>query len=563
MRRAHYFILIIVFVVFTGTALFGSGIPVSIDDPVYGFLKRMETRGIVANFNDAALPLNRSEIADYICEIQKNDFLLNSLEKTLLREYSADYRHEISDNRQIDLEADRTVQAPFLMKGGVKKRFRDIFNRTDGAEEKHLLVYEEDKHFIWLDIEEGVKFEFKNGESRRLESDAFIFRGNLGGKLSFYLNAFRYRKTWNPAFTDTLKEQHGNWGMYQPDSLYTFDNAYSALVFHNEYYDLGIYRQPVLWGRSFSNNIILSDNPPVFTYLGFNSSWKNIKFSFIHGSLLNDSTSIKSAPDDVRNRQKYLAVHRVDFPLLSGKIQIGLTDIVVYGNRSLELSYLSPTNFFWTVGHNLIDRDNSLMAVDFKTLYFKNIELYGSLFLDELRLSELGKQWWANKQILQGGIRWSPILLSLPVDFQVEFTAVRPWVYTHKTLTTNYTNNALCLGFPEGPNSQQLFFRGETHFTRRTKLSCELKHLKHGVDENGDFWGGDVTSRYTLRDTTYENSTKWLMGPIQTTNSFDIRLTYEIFNDSFINTGIYYINKELNGKTTNATFFFVGLKINI
>jgi len=562
-KLCYSIIKILFFTLVLTVNLLGSGLYVPVDDPIYLFIKRMETRGVITHYNDSALPLKRDDIASFLISIQQNIDHLNGIEKKLLNEFTADYRMELTENRHQYLQEGKTIQAQFFQKGGLKKCFKDIFNKSNGVEEKHLFTFEEEDNFTWIDLEEQVRFEGKNNEYRRLESDKILIRGGLGENITCNMTTHTFRKTWNPDFPDTLYEQRGVWGMYQPDSLYTFDNAYSSIAFHHKFFDIGLYRQPVLWGNSFHNNLILSNNSPAFSYIGLSSKFKGVNFTYIHATLLNDSTSVRGAPKEIRNQQKYFAGHRVDISLFKGTTNIGLTDIVIYGSRNTELSYLIPLNFFSPMEHNLMDRDNSLLAVDFKTSLIKNITFYGSVLIDELRFGELGKKWWANKHILQGGIRWSTNLVSLPVDIQAEFTAARPWTYTHKTLTTNYTNNALCLGFPYGPNSQLLFLRGDTYFSRRTHLSIEFHNLKHGMDEPSKHWGGDVTTWYTDRDKNYDHSTKWLMGKIKTTKRVKVEASYEIFNETFMFlSGDFYSNK-INGKREKDFFINIGIKINI
>ncbi len=562
-RHIHLIIKASLFLLLLSVILRGSGLNVPVNDPIYPFLKRMETRGVITHYYDSALPLKRDDIASFLITIQQNIDHLNGIEKKLLSEFLADYRMELTENRHQYLQEGETIQAPFFQKGGLKKCFKDIFNKSNGVEEKHLFTFEEEDNFTWIDLEEQLRFEGKNNKYRLLEFDKILIRGGLGKNITFHMNAFRFRKTWNPDFPDTLYEQRGVWGMYQPDSLYTFDNTYSSIAFHHKFFDIGLYRQPVLWGNSFYNNLTLSNNSPAFSYIGLSSKFKGINLTYIHATLLNDSASVRGALKETRNQQKYFAGHRIDISLFKGTTNIGLTDIVIYGSRNTELSYLIPVNFFWTIGHNLYDRDNSLLSMDLKTTFLKNFTFYGSVLIDELRFGELGKKWWANKHILQGGIRWSTYVVSLPVDIQAEFTAARPWTYTHKTLTTNYTNNALCLGFPYGPNSQLLFLRGDTYFSRRTHLSIEFHNLKHGIDEPGKYWGGDPTTSYLQRDTTYNHSTKWLMGKIKTTQRVKVEASYEIFNETFMFLSGDFYSSKIDGKREEDFFLNIGIKINI
>lgn len=542
------------------TFLLGSGLPVPVKDPVYFFLRRMETRQVIVGLNDAALPLSRDEIAGFLLKIQKNADRLSFTDRKLLDEFMADYRLEL----QPKTSENETFSAPFYQKDYFRRFPQNLLSRADNLEENHLLSYEQGNTFVWFDLGVRIRYDWKNNHQKHLVSDKYMLRGALGKQLTYHITFSRFLKKYNPAFSEPYAEEVGNWSMFQPDSSVSFDRIESSFVYHNDLFDIGLYRQQVLWGTSFANNLILSNNSPLFSYIGFQTKLKGIRLSFIHGSLMNDSTRYRDIPASERNRSKFIAAHRIDIPLFKKTTSVSFSDIVVYGDRNMELSYMMPFNFFWATGHSLEDRDNELMAIDFKTTIIKNVTFYGSILIDEMRFSELGKHWWANKHALQAGARYSTNIGAFPVDLQAEFTAVRPWTYTHKTLTTDYTQNGICLGFPYGPNSQAWFFRGATYLSRRTQIECQFINLKHGVDVPKDtlFWGGDPTVSYELRDTTFDNSTKWLMGDIDTSNRLKIGFRYELFNDIFIECGLETVGSQLNGIKKRNRFGYIELEIN-
>lgn len=541
----------------------GSEIPVTVTDPVYGFLRRMETRAMLSAYNDAVLPLSRSYIAACLQQIQQHEPSLSTLERKILKEFLADYRMELTEQRHPDLDSYQSVAHPFQNWSVFNKRLFAIFDRKPEQEAKHLVVFEEGKNFIWADFAALVRSETKNNATRVVNADQYFLQGDWARHFAYAMYAARYRRSWNPAFDDKFLEERNTWGMYQPDSLYTYDLNFTALIYYNTFLKLGLYNQPVLWGYSQQHNLILSANPPVFPYIGMQAQIKSIRFSFLHADLLNDSTQFRSAPAAVRNRSKYLAVQRVDIPFWRGKLWLGYSGMVVYGDRNKELAYLIPVNFFWITGHVQQDRDNSLMAFDCKVKLFPNATLYGTILFDELRFSELGRHWWANKYGLQGGVRWATNLFTLPINLNCEFTAVRPWVYTHKTLTTNYTNNSFCLGFPYGANAQVFFIEGNAYLTSRLNFALSYSHIRQGCDENGTYYGGDVTINYEQRDHLYDHATKWLMGPIRTTRRIYGRLDYELFNDSHLTSELMIIDSSFKHKRTCDTFLTLGLQIDI
>lgn len=536
--------------------LAGAEIPVKIGNPVYKFISRMESKNIV-KLNHASYPYSRNQIAKILDEVEDNRYQLSAAEINLLNEFLADYRIELNSSHHENLRInDDGFLAPLFSKNGTNRVAKNIFTRYDLCESAHLLTYEKDNFFIWGDAGFRVESQWKNSESRLLISDRYLLQGGLSKNLFFSTEFFRYSRTNNDNYTELTREEIGNWSMEQPEGNLSFDNVYSSLVYKKNNLSIGLYHQPLIWGRSYQNSLILSGYGAPFSYLGFDYNYKGIQFSFIHGSLLNDSTSVKTADFDVRNQEKYIVGHRIDFPLLQGKLRIGLSEMVIYGNRNIDPGYLLPVNFYWSIEHTLMDRDNSLMSLDFQTTLIPNFLFYGTFFLDELRFGELFNDWWANKHGIQLGARYSNELFSIPMDWSAEITVLRPWTYSHKFFINDYTNNGISLGFPYGGNSRYGEICNESWLNRRTKMTVKYTYLKHGYDTDSDVYGGDPTVSYEERNEKYDNSTKWLMGDIRVTDFVSFGLQYEVYNDAYISVKM---DKYLSEPTD--LYFNVGMNL--
>ena len=554
---------ILLFLLLGTVLVFASGLDVPATDPVYRFLQRMEIRGVITGYHDNMLPLTRTEIAAYLQDVQRNCRALQRVEKSILGEFLADYRRELQPHPHTDIDTTSSYAFPGLNGSQLRRKAAGVFSRMDRQEEKHLWVYERKDRFLWLDVGGGIQLENKSDQWRSLNYDKVQIRGQLGRQLSFQLATDRFRKSWNPAFTDTLAEQYGKWGMYQSDSTFTFDDVFSSISYHHRLFAIGFHRQQVLWGPARRNGLLFSDRSSPLAYVEFATRYKAVRFRSMHANLLNDSTAIKSAPMETRNLEKHIAAHRFDITLLKDRLELGLTDVVIYGGRGIELAYLSPVNFYWAVEHSLMDRDNALLALDFTAHPVQNLNLYGTILLDELRFSEIGQKWWANKHALQAGIRYACNLLKAPLNLQLEFTAVRPWTYTHQDLLSNYSNNGFALGFPYGPNSQLWFLAVDSDLSRRCMLGAEFCSLRKGEDTASKIWGGDLQSSYLDRDKEYDHTTGWLMGDIRKSHILLLYLRYEIFNDCYLLGRLRYEQDHFQGKQTEQTYLVAGLSVNI
>ena len=158
------------------------GIDVPATDPVYDFLKRLETRGIIKGFNDLTLPLTRDEIVNFLQIASQKADELSAIEKKILHEFLADYRYETE--RQLT-EPD-SISAPFYQKNYFRQATANLFSRQDAVEENHLLMYESGEAFFWFDVGARGRMDWKENHQKQMFSDRYLLRGALGKSFTFH-----------------------------------------------------------------------------------------------------------------------------------------------------------------------------------------------------------------------------------------------------------------------------------------------------------------------------------------------------------------------------------------
>jgi len=313
-----------------------------------------------------------------------------------------------------------------------------------------------------------------------------------------------------------------------------FDYSHAYLQYSGLAGSFQLSAQPIHWGNS-SNSLILSNSSPAFAYLGWDRQFGQSHFSFIHGWLL--PSEIERNPETGQRvlAQKYLVGHRWELALFR-RFNVAFTELLIYGNRNPELIYLVPPVFLWPAQHNLQDRDNLLLSAEFEYFPVDRMKMYGTFFLDELSTSEVFSQWWGNKFGLQGGVHVTPAALPVPWDVSVEFTAVRPWTYTHKYPVNTYTHNGVGMGFYGGPNSQLWYGRTRWWFGPRSRVSLEVRQLKRGTapvpeGEPGYYpVGNDPDQDYNDRNPALDDATPWLLGKVVTYRDVSLFWEYDLSN---------------------------------
>ncbi len=287
------------------------------------------------------------------------------------------------------------------------------------------------------------------------------------------------------------------------------DNISGKISYRTRFWSLSVGRGKYEIGNNIGGSIILNDDCNDYGYFSNKFDFKNLSISFLHATLIPDSTSAESGDDSYYYKHyedKYLVVHKIEWqPSKEFKLFFG--EEVIYGGRSIDPSYILPHTFWRATEHNLGDRDNVMIFTGFlwKPIY-KNY-LYLNFVFDELKKSEIFGDWWGNKYAVQIG---NSFFFNEEKDTKLtlEFTALRPWIYTHKILYDKFSHDDIGLGFPEGSNLIQ--YSGEFNYNIRTNLNLNI----HGSFTRQGSVGNDFSINYETRDETLDNGTHWLEGDI-------------------------------------------------
>lgn len=532
---------------------------VRLSDPIYLFLDRMATAGFLPGFLNDTRPCSRDKIAGQLAILNEKRNELSGIDRTILDEYVADYRLELApDERHFQIPDQENAFLFFSSFDNVKSGLGDIFRYRDNREKQHLFVYENASDVIWIDWDEMLRVESKNGRYRPITQDAIRFSAQIGDNFFFYFDGYRYVQFNVNSYTELTSEYKGGFVQEPKEetiSLQGFDysNAYIQIAGRYGQFELGT--EPLFWGNS-PNSLILSDNVAPFPFFGWKKDFRRARFSFFHGSLMprefeRDTTTLEKI-----YAKKYLVGHRWDLAITK-KLNFSFSELYIYGNRDMELMYLVPPVLLWPTQHNLMDRDNATMALEFEYFPRRGSKLYGTLFLDEFTTTQIFNNYWANKQGIQLGFHYAPV--KMPADFRIEFTAVHPWTYTHKYFYNSYTHNGVNLGFYAGPNSQLWFFENQWWPGKRLFVKIQYRRLKHGIEplaeEDPDYYpiGSDSNQNYNDRNLDDDHNTRWLMGEIETANEYQALVTYRWRKEIIFDLGLKI--QELQGNVDRYLSF--------
>lgn len=551
MKRSGSRTLLILLIL--GTALLhGMQLYVPVQDPVYDYLERMATRGVIRDLFNNARPMIRDDVAFFLSEIRNREKEITRADRDLLYLYLAEYRHELEDTRHPSLHDSSDYYVGISSFRNFGKDMKKIFTQDPAEENEHIYVHEDGTHTVWIDVDFMARGEGRNGTLRFMDQLGAWAAIQSGDRLALFVDGYFFHQYIADGWEEPVKEFKGYWyNDHEYEHFATFDRSEAYANLSGGFGMLSLAHYPIVWGNAM-NPVILSPEAVPFGSLRWTKQFKHFKYSFFHGSLMTD-TFTWSFESGRTYAPKYLTGHQIEIHF-TPHFHVDFTELLVYGNRIPEPTYLIPVIFLWPSEHALGDRDNKMIAVGAEWFPLNGLRLYGTVLLDELAFGQIFRDWWANKYVLQGGLQWSP--RSLPADLVLEMTAVHPWTYTHKYNFASYAHHGNDLGFSYGPNTRLFSAKLNYDLSARHRISLSFDHLLEGADSVnvGGVWypvGGEVNQNYEERSLALDNATTWLMGDITTTNSLRLEWLYRWRNQlSFLsgcelrnvrgNTDLYY-----------------------
>ncbi len=496
-----------------------NSVPVSSHHPIYQFLQRLENKGII-EFRAAVKPLSRGEIYELLAEARtksaSEEFsgLFTALDRRLITRYYLEFGSGGKSDKDTELtENHDTKLAEFREKYWASAPFY-----RDGTNFYSLNVND-----FTINCNPIVKYNFVTDSTGEMIMRR-ISGVNLNASLSSYMGLYF-------DFRDNLEKGRGPYNYGDREKLYCdnagfvdmkgenhtyYELAQAALSYSRKNLFLLFGRMQFCIGSGRDSHLILSDNPPPFDcfYLRYDIG-EIARFTYLTGILhaypeiYKIETSGYNGGQRKISENKFIAVHRIEvYP--TKNIEIGLTESVIYGQRGLEPAYLNPINLYYSAEHNLGDLDNVNWEADMEVNLPYGVNIYGEFLIDDMRTGELGTDYWGNKFAYIGGIDWADPVGVPNTDFNIEYSRIKPFVYTHFYEINVYKNWNSCLGHYLPPNSDQWLMRLQWRpfYTISTNISAVF--IRHGANPDSvTNAGGDID---TPPVSGYEGSAPFLDG---------------------------------------------------
>jgi hypothetical protein len=447
---------------------------------IYDFLKDMRVKGMISNFRDDNINLSRVEVLRLLDEIDTHQFELSTTERQLVSRFRRTFVNPEEDAENYT----------FFFGGDVKQA--DYFSKLFGDKEKTLFYKRRGNDNAFIEA-------FCNADYTN------IFAPNSGSNATTYQGGFRFRGSvfdhvgYNLTFIKGINAgNRATAPLSRPELLYTFkfieaSDVVSSIDFtegYVRYYakpndisevSLQLGREKITYGLGYGTRLVLSGNHPDLDFIKFNVNYGIVSFSTIHASTVG-----VFKPQPIDRYTKYIGFQRLKFAI-PHLFDIGIGAMVVYSNRGVDFAYLNPFQFYKFAEQSLQDRDNGLMVFDIQTHLFKNIEFQATFLMDEspdFAQPDLER----NKYGYQVGMYCYEFLGFKNLAFVLEYTRVRPFVYSHFDERNSFTSFNVPLGAPFA-NGDEIYARLAYNLTETFRPQLEFRKIRQGsnvLDTNGN-----------------------------------------------------------------------------
>ena len=301
-----------------------------------------------------------------------------------------------------------------------------------------------------------------------------------------------------------------------------------------------------------NSSLFLSDNTPSYPQIGF--SWnilELLKFEYFYGSLssqISDTTTANQYIGVGKRNIFYLrciAAHKLTWQILPF-INLNLMELVIFGNRNIEYTYLMPFIPFWSTQSYNGDIDNIQICGE---IIIKNDKksVYASLFVDEWRpewtFDEINRNWFG----YQLGF-YSTNLISRKDMFRIEYTWTDHRVYRHRFQINDSYSHGYSMGFWAGPHAEETFIEYEIPF-KNFIIRSYLSSMKRGELSSEMLDRQYIETKENPIFERYKNT-------YESRNIYSIKIEKYIFKNQYL---IYFENQLIDWKNPGFNPFQNGI----
>ena len=492
---------------------------------VYNYLYRLSQKGLI-DFQDIIRPVSRAQIALKLKLVEAKKEQLTKVEKSELNFYLQEFKPiEGTDTDKIH-----------LVKKDANQRLRGLFIHTKdfqlNADPIGSLMRVSGTGKGFTQMSNGIEFW---GQAKRF---AFQFYYRDYTETGKGIDSFR-----------TESPEPGIIKLFDPSSTHqNFSEIKASISYTWNIGSISLGKDNLLWGYAENGRMVLSNKAPTYPYIRFDyKPFQWLQFNYTHAWLNSNivdsnasyNTGNGGVSGDIRIQYipKYMASHTLIFKPTKG-LDIALGESIVYSDK-LDVGFFIPVNFFKIYdnnrsNYNINAGSNGQFFIQLSSRnHIKNTHLYGSLFIDELKVSEMFN---AAKSRNQLGYTLGGSVTDLLVPYLTigaEYTRVNPFVYSNLLPAQNYTQYNSPLGDWMGNNfDRQIFF---LKYTPIPKLKTYLRF--QSIRKGGP---GTIAQQYLAQP-----QPPFLFDYQKKRTDLFVQVSYELINNFYLTGSYQNLNQTL------------------
>jgi hypothetical protein len=494
---------------------------------VYNYLNRLAAKGLV-DFRDIIRPISREVIAKHLMELEENSNELSNIEKKELTFYLQEFRPiEGKDSDKIH-----------LVKKDPNQRIRGLFLNTKDFQ-------------LNFDPMGSLMRVSGTGKSFTQMSNGFNFWGKAGN-FGFQLYYRDYTETGTgirsyrneSPLTDIVELT----GTARPNRQ-NFAEVRASINYQFKKGSISIGKDHLLWGYGENGRIVLSDKAPTYPYIRLDYqpfSWLHFNYThaWLNSNIIDSTATYRTGTvgvGDFRDQYipKYMASHTLLFKPTKG-LDIAIGESVVYSDKT-DIGFFIPINLFKIYDNN---RSNYNIRAGSNGQYFlqvssrnhvKNTHLYGSLFIDEIRVSSIFNRSKSRNQ-LGYTLGFSVTDIGLPyLTVGAEYTRVNPFVYNNLTPAQTFTQYNSSLGDWMGNNFDRAILFAKYTPLPRLKTYLRYQYIRKGGPGTVDQQYNAIPQPPFLFDFQKNRSDIFFQASYEFVNNLHLLGTYQRMKQTLAN----------------------------
>jgi hypothetical protein len=299
-------------------------------------------------------------------------------------------------------------------------------------------------------------------------ANGIAWRNTRGLRLSghigdhFFFESRLTENQWQPVwdeFENNTAPRTSHISFHEPGTAYDFFGAVGVIGVRTRHVEVRLGRDRNHWG-SGQGSVFLSDFGTAYDHAQIRATLGPVQYTYLLARFLDTDRERRAGQF---RPSRYAALHRfvfhvtdaIDLSFFEGIVMQRDTLGVQRSGTGFDPAYLNPVTLFRGVERDLGSPDNALIGFGGAWRPVDGARLYGQFLLDELRVSRIGEEWWANKWAWTLGLHLAEP--GVPhLSARLEATRVRPYTYSHSTGATAYLHMGDVMAHPAGPNSIDL-----------------------------------------------------------------------------------------------------------